>query len=71
MTLIADVVTVVIGSPAPVLFLDSCILLDIVRAPPAKQAERDPVCSPLPDRGAEYAKDNSPPRRLPDPEGVD
>jgi hypothetical protein len=33
MTLIADVVTVITGSPAPVLFLDSCILLDIVRAP--------------------------------------
>jgi hypothetical protein len=33
MTLIADVVTAITGSPAPVLFIDSCILLDIVRAP--------------------------------------
>ncbi len=33
MTLIADVAAVITGSPAPVLFLDSCILLDIVRAP--------------------------------------
>ena len=33
MTLIADVVTTVMAAPAPVLFLDSCILLDIVRAP--------------------------------------
>jgi hypothetical protein len=32
MTLIADVVTTVMAAPAPVLFLDSCILLDIVRA---------------------------------------
>jgi hypothetical protein len=33
MTLIADGVNAITGSPAPVLFLDSCILLDIVRAP--------------------------------------
>jgi hypothetical protein len=33
MTLIAEVVNLVTSSSAPVLFLDSCILLDIVRAP--------------------------------------
>ncbi|MCI0460407.1 MAG: hypothetical protein L0Z62_25930 [Gemmataceae bacterium] len=33
MTLIADIVTTVATTPAPVLFLDSCILLDVVRAP--------------------------------------
>jgi hypothetical protein len=33
MTLIADAVTVITRSPAPVLCIDSCILLDIVRAP--------------------------------------
>jgi hypothetical protein len=33
MTLIADVVAVITGNPAPLLFLDSCILLDVVRAP--------------------------------------
>jgi len=32
MTLIADIVATVAATPAPVLFLDSCILLDIVRA---------------------------------------
>lgn len=33
MTLIADIITTVVATPAPVLFLDSCVLLDIVRAP--------------------------------------
>jgi hypothetical protein len=33
MTLIADAVTTISGHPAPVVFLDSCVLLDIVRAP--------------------------------------
>jgi hypothetical protein len=33
MTLIANVVAAITGSTAPVAFLDSCILLDIVRAP--------------------------------------
>jgi hypothetical protein len=33
MTLIADIVTAVTTTPAPVLFLDTCILLDVVRAP--------------------------------------
>ncbi len=33
MTVIGRIVAAVKGNPAPVLFLDSCILLDIVRAP--------------------------------------
>jgi hypothetical protein len=33
MTLIAAAVAAVQGSPAPVVFLDSCVLLDVVRAP--------------------------------------
>ena len=33
MTLIADIIHDITGNPAPVLFLDTCILLDIVRAP--------------------------------------
>jgi hypothetical protein len=33
MTLIADTVSAITGAPAPVVFLDSCVLLDIVRAP--------------------------------------
>jgi hypothetical protein len=33
MTLIADIVNRVTANPAPVLFLDTCILLDVVRAP--------------------------------------
>lgn len=33
MTLIADAVTAIMGNPAPVVCLDSCILLDVVRAP--------------------------------------
>lgn len=33
MTLIADIVNDVTANPAPVLFLDTCILLDVVRAP--------------------------------------
>jgi hypothetical protein len=33
MALIADIVSALIGNPAPVLFLDTCILLDVVRAP--------------------------------------
>jgi hypothetical protein len=33
MALIADIVSAIIGNPAPVLFLDTCILLDVVRAP--------------------------------------
>ena len=33
MTLIADIVHDITANPAPVLFLDTCILLDIVRAP--------------------------------------
>jgi hypothetical protein len=33
MTLIADAVTTITANPAPVVFLDSCVLLDIVRAP--------------------------------------
>ncbi|MBI1914956.1 MAG: hypothetical protein HYS12_09510 [Planctomycetes bacterium] len=33
MTKIGRIVTAITGSPAPVLFLDSCILLDIVRTP--------------------------------------
>jgi hypothetical protein len=33
MTLIANIVATVITTPAPVLFLDSCTLLDVVRAP--------------------------------------
>jgi hypothetical protein len=33
MTLIADIRDDIIANPAPVLFLDSCILLDVVRAP--------------------------------------
>lgn len=33
MTLIADVVNEITAHPAPVLFLDTCILLDVVRAP--------------------------------------
>ena len=38
MTLIADVVAAITGSPAPVVFLDSCTLLDIVRAPRRNKA---------------------------------
>jgi hypothetical protein len=33
MTLIADIIHDIIANPAPVLFLDTCILLDVVRAP--------------------------------------
>jgi hypothetical protein len=33
MTMIAGAVATITGNPAPVLFLDSCVLLDIVRAP--------------------------------------
>ncbi len=33
MTLIADIVNDITANPAPVLFLDTCILLDVVRAP--------------------------------------
>ena len=33
MTLIADIVQDITSNPAPVLFLDTCILLDVVRAP--------------------------------------
>jgi hypothetical protein len=33
MTLIADIIHDITANPAPVLFLDSCILLDVVRAP--------------------------------------
>jgi len=33
MTLIADIVHDITANPAPVLFLDTCILLDVVRAP--------------------------------------
>ncbi len=33
MTLIADIAHDITANPAPVLFLDTCILLDIVRAP--------------------------------------
>ena len=33
MTLIADIVPAITANPAPVLFLDTCILLNIVRAP--------------------------------------
>ncbi len=33
MTPIADAVATITANPAPVVFLDSCILLDIVRAP--------------------------------------
>jgi hypothetical protein len=33
MTLIADVIQDITANPAPVLFLDTCILLDVVRAP--------------------------------------
>jgi hypothetical protein len=33
MTLIADIIHDVTANPAPVLFLDTCVLLDIVRAP--------------------------------------
>jgi hypothetical protein len=33
MTLIADIVNDVTANPAPVLFLDTCILLDVVRSP--------------------------------------
>ncbi len=33
MTLIADIVRDIAANPAPVLFLDTCILLDVVRAP--------------------------------------
>jgi hypothetical protein len=33
MTPIGRIVTAITGSPAPVLFVDSCTLLDIVRAP--------------------------------------
>jgi hypothetical protein len=38
MTAIGSVVTRITGSPAPVLFLDSCILLDVVRAPRRNKA---------------------------------
>lgn len=37
MTLLADVVTAITGSPAPVVFLDTCSLLDVVRAPRRNQ----------------------------------
>jgi hypothetical protein len=33
MTLIADIVHNITANPAPVLFLDTCVLLDVVRAP--------------------------------------
>jgi hypothetical protein len=33
MALIANIVAAIVGSPAPVLFLDTCTLLDVVRAP--------------------------------------
>lgn len=33
MTRIADIVTAVTTTPAPVLFLDTCVLLDVVRSP--------------------------------------
>ena len=33
MTLIADIIRDIAANPAPVLFLDTCILLDVVRAP--------------------------------------
>ena len=33
MTLIADIINDIAANPAPVLFLDTCILLDVVRAP--------------------------------------
>ena len=33
MTLIAGAVATISGNPAPVVFLDSCVLLDVVRAP--------------------------------------
>src|SRR5262249_38155366 len=33
MTLIANVVTLIQGGAAPVVFLDTCVLLDVVRAP--------------------------------------
>src|SRR5271157_5748362 len=33
MTLIADIIHDITANPAPVLFLDTCILLDVVRAP--------------------------------------
>ena len=33
MALIADIVHDITANPAPVLFLDTCILLDVVRAP--------------------------------------
>jgi hypothetical protein len=33
MALIADVVSTITANPAPVVFLDSCVLLDVVRAP--------------------------------------
>ena len=33
MTLIADIIHDITANPAPVLFLDTCILLDVVRTP--------------------------------------
>jgi hypothetical protein len=38
MTLIAAAVAAINGIPAPVAFLDSCILLDVVRAPRRNKA---------------------------------
>ena len=45
MTLIADAATAIIGNPAPVVFLDSCVLLDVVRAPLRNTASEVRVAS--------------------------
>ena len=66
MTLIADVVTAITGSPAPVLFLDSCILLDIVRAP-LRNKPSEIQFARLFLTAVQKASDNSICSRLPDP----
>lgn len=47
MTLIADAVLTISGNPAPVVFLDSCVLLDVVRAPLRNVAGEVRVASQL------------------------
>src|SRR5262245_48518831 len=47
MAVIGAVVTAITGSPAPVLFLDTCVLLDIVRAPRRNKASEVRVARAL------------------------
>lgn len=67
MTLMAHAVTAITPSPAPVLFLGSCVVLDVVRAPLAERRRRGSRCLLVARRGPQGAADGLPGRRLPAP----